>query len=337
MLRNLCRAAAFAVSFVFVASLALAQVSVTQVTPNSSTTGLDVTIDGTGFDTAKPSVSLTTSGSSKKYTLKVKTFSSTQIVATVGTVVAGTFDVNVKVKTNIGSLASGLTIATPSFTNMSPTTAAPKDTVTITGDFFGTKKGKILVNGKSAKVLTWSNTQITFEMPKLASGSYAVVIDNKIGQAQAGSITSNVPPAPISGADRLEVTANGAKIKTTGVFLNGTHSTATHLNIIVGANPGAQGKNVQMSFVYDLTNGTVPTTYNTGQGSVLIQFTDVNGGNASTWLSALGGTYKVTITGRTANSIEGTFEASNMPKGQGPGAATMNLVGGVFKTKLQVQ
>lgn len=316
--------------------MALAQVSVSNVTPSTSTTGLDVTIDGTGF-ASKPTVTLTTSGSTKKYTLKVKTFTATQIVATVGTVVQGTFDVNVKVKTNSGSKAGALTIANPDATNMNPTTAAPKDVITITGNFFGATKGKVNVNGKSAKVLTWSNTQITFEMPKLPAGQYTVVVVNKIGQSTAGNVTSTVPPAPVGGPDRLEVSANGAKVKTTGVFLNGTHQTLTDLTIIVGASPGAQGKNCQLSFVYDITTGAVPTTYTTGQGSVLIQFTDVNGGNASTWLSALGGTYTVTITGRTANSIEGTFEASLPKGGSGPGAATMQLTGGVFKTKLLVQ
>lgn len=278
-----------------VAPTAAAQVAVNSVTPGSATTGHDITIDGSGF-TIKPTVFLKVNGSSspKKYTLKVKSFTSTQIVATVGTVIAGNFDVNVKVKTDTGVLPNGLAIVGPSVSNMTPTSAASGDLVTIDGTFLGTKKSKVLVNGKPASVVSWSDTQITFKMPKLAAGSYPVVVDNKIGQANAGNIASNAPPPKFS-KESFTMTANGAAFKSNTNVITGTHATLTHLTVVNGAVPGINGKSIQISFVYDL-NGPFPKTFTQNDSGIVMSYTEVNGGSPVTYLSALpGSTYTITI------------------------------------------
>ncbi|MBI3818411.1 MAG: IPT/TIG domain-containing protein [Planctomycetes bacterium] len=333
MPNSLLRIAAFTLFFVTFVAFANAQVAINSVVPPQATTGQDITITGSGF-ASKPTVALVTTGSSKKYTLKVKSFTATQIVATLQTVAKGTFDVSVKVKKDSTTASAALTVPDPGVTDFTPTTAAPKDTVTINGDFFGSKKGKVLVNGKSAKVLTWTNIQITFVMPKLAAGSYAVVVDNKIGQAQAGNITCNVPPAPIGGPDRIEATANGTPLVVKGSFLAGTFEVATSQVFLNGQTFGMTGISIDFSFSYDLTNGTVPTVYNTGQGGATINYIETDNGNPNGWTSGLANTtYKITITGKTANSIEGTWEAV-LPKSFGPGPDTNTITNGVFKSKL---
>jgi hypothetical protein len=63
-----------------------------------------------------------------------------------------------------------------------------EDQITITGSFFGTKKGKIFLIdafGKRRKCQVakkdWTMNAITFKRPKGLSGVYDILVKNKIG------------------------------------------------------------------------------------------------------------------------------------------------------------
>ena len=76
-----------------------------------------------------------------------------------------------------------------------------EEPITINGNFFGTKKGKVyleyLGKNKSCKVTDWSMTSITFLVPKkLAQGNYPLNITNKIGGIYGVGFTID-PPSPL--------------------------------------------------------------------------------------------------------------------------------------------
>lgn len=79
---------------------------------------------------------------------------------------------------------------------------SPGTPITITGRFFGIKKGKVYledpVSGqkKACRVTEWSmdptngESRLTFVVPKLTSGDYTLKVANKVGQAQTTSTFS---------------------------------------------------------------------------------------------------------------------------------------------------
>jgi uncharacterized repeat protein (TIGR02543 family) len=75
---------------------------------------------------------------------------------------------------------------------------ASGDPITINGNFFGTKKGKVyleyLGKNKNCKVTDWNMTSIIFLVPKkLAEGKYPLNITNKIGTAGVVGFTIDSP------------------------------------------------------------------------------------------------------------------------------------------------
>jgi len=79
------------------------------------------------------------------------------------------------------SAAGGPLVATagavvPLITPGQSATAAVGTPATLAGTDFGTKTGKVFVGGKNAKVVTWTDTAITFVVPKTIPNG-AVVVD----------------------------------------------------------------------------------------------------------------------------------------------------------------
>jgi YVTN family beta-propeller protein len=75
---------------------------------------------------------------------------------------------------------------------------ASGDPITINGNFFGTKKGKVyleyLGKNKNCKVTGWNMTSITFLVPKkLVEGKYPLNITNKIGTVGVVGFTIDSP------------------------------------------------------------------------------------------------------------------------------------------------
>jgi len=65
--------------------------------------------------------------------------------------------------------------AVPHITPGQTATVAVMASATLTGVDFGTKAGKVLVAGKKAKVTAWTDTSITFVVPKTVPNGPAVV------------------------------------------------------------------------------------------------------------------------------------------------------------------
>jgi len=75
------------------------------------------------------------------------------------------------------------------------------DQVTMVGRFFGTKKGKVLIGGKSCKVVSWTmnertgHSEVVFVVPKgLAKGAKDLTVTNKVGTTtKPGGFTIDAP------------------------------------------------------------------------------------------------------------------------------------------------
>ena len=88
------------------------------------------------------------------------------------------------------------TIMAPEITLVNPTAAGVGAPITISGNYFGAKKGKVYLeaNGKikNCKVTSWTmnqtdgTSQIAFVVPKLDPGNYQLYVSNKVGTTTPG-------------------------------------------------------------------------------------------------------------------------------------------------------
>ncbi len=175
--------------------------------------GTTITINGSDFGVAKPKVQLFDSVTNKKYALKVATFSDSQITATISKAVSGEFSLQVIVKGAAAPAETPMTIRAPLVTSLSVASAGPNAPFSILGDFFGTKKGKIRVNGQNAKIVSWAMNEIQLLMPKkLPNGFWTIAVDNKVG-VDDGATIQVVGSTVKIGKATLNAYINGTKLK----------------------------------------------------------------------------------------------------------------------------
>ena len=83
---------------------------------------------------------------------------------------------------------NGFAVKTPEIDSVNPTSGSTGDKITINGFFFGTKKGKVALGGKSCKVSSWTmdsatgESEIEFVVPKrLTPGANELKVTNGVG------------------------------------------------------------------------------------------------------------------------------------------------------------
>ncbi len=80
------------------------------------------------------------------------------------------------------TISGAFTMMAPDIGTVSPDTGAEGTPITISGSYFGSKKGKVYLGEKKCKVSSWSMNTITFFVPKkMPSDSYNITVTNKIG------------------------------------------------------------------------------------------------------------------------------------------------------------
>ena len=176
--------------------------------------GSQLTISGSGFGgltgAAKPKVFLVDPKvPKKKFALKVLSFSDDTIVAEVKKAKVSALDLTVQPKgKGLAALVAAGAIdgAAPGFSK--PAAAGPGDEVTLVPLVsFGSKKGKVRVDGKGTKVLSWSAEGIVFKAPtKLFDGLFTLEVVNKLGSGQSDegpwSFEMAGSPIDVGGFDR---------------------------------------------------------------------------------------------------------------------------------------
>lgn len=80
------------------------------------------------------------------------------------------------------TLTKAFTMMEPVITSVDPGTGTEGIAITIRGNYFSTKKGKVYLGEKKCKVLSWGMDKITFTVPKkMTPGPYDVTVTNKVG------------------------------------------------------------------------------------------------------------------------------------------------------------
>lgn len=87
--------------------------------------------------------------------------------------------------TRIPFTFAGMSIELPSVATVTPTSAAPGTAVTIDGDWFGSKKGRVTFGGRRGKVTSWTDTRIDVLVPSdLPPGGVYLLVENRAGASE---------------------------------------------------------------------------------------------------------------------------------------------------------
>jgi len=330
--RLACLAGAFAL-----AGPAFSQ-TVSQVTPTAAAVGSTLTIDGTGFGTAKPKVQLVDGATGKKYSLKVVDSTDTKIHATITKAVEGHLQLQVLVKGAAAPANSpaNISIERPLVTSLSTSSAEPNAPLTVFGDFFGIKPGTVLINGQKAKVVSWVMNEIHLLMPKkLPNGFFKLAVDNKLGVDDDATIHVTGSALKLGKAG-LKMTLDGvsfpAKFTPSG-------STPT-LHVIGGSNGSNPAKLVLIKFPYDATVQDPQVTIPVDPAFALFfTFTQTSKFNiknpmdpnntASTWF-AQPGSFTFTVVSESGGQIQADFDGTLVRQAGSVGNPTIHAKGSVI-------
>jgi len=282
--------------------------------PINAAVGTTLTISGSGFGVAKPKVQLFDSVNNKKYSMKVVTFSDTEITATITKAIVADLTLQVIVK-GVALPIEGpvaIQIERPLVTSLSTSEASPDEEFTIFGDFFGIKKGKLRIGTQNAKVLSWTMNEIHALMPKkLYNGQFDVAVDSKIGVDDDATIEVINSTVKIGKATlNLFVDGSALKLKyTPGV------SVAGHI-VLVGVAATNPSKNIQFTIPFDAVNESAPKTITSGITFLInyIETGKISGPMippVATWTaSGVGtGTPQVNITASSGGQVAGTVDS----------------------------
>jgi hypothetical protein len=157
------------------------------------TIGTQFTITGSGFGTKKGRVLI--GGVPTK--IAGNGWSPGSITCTVKKAPpAGAHDVEIRQsKADTITLPDAFVVQPPQIDYLDYDSGVPGELITISGDFFGTKKGKVYLADplsdmkKKCKVTDWEMETVTFVVPKTSKrfpeGTYGLEVENKVGTAQA--------------------------------------------------------------------------------------------------------------------------------------------------------
>lgn len=104
---------------------------------------------------------------------------------------AGPYDLRIRPKGQKTPFSlAGMVIELPSVSSVSPPAAARRAEVTIEGEFFGVKKGRVRIDGRPAKVLSWTDTAIRVRVPDTqTTGLVFLDVMNQAGPAPRSTFT----------------------------------------------------------------------------------------------------------------------------------------------------
>lgn len=154
------------------------------VNPSEGTIGREITITGSGFGARKGKVLVGT------VALKILEWTGSSIRCQLTRALSpGPYDVTIRPKgVSAIVLEDGFTVKVPEIESVEPTSGLAGDEITINGLFFGTKKPKVTLGGKSCKVLSWTKdpttgeSEIDFVVPKrLTLGGNELKVANGVG------------------------------------------------------------------------------------------------------------------------------------------------------------
>jgi hypothetical protein len=200
--------------------------------PDLVSVGTNVLITGNGFDGGKrPKVFADRAGEQKRVIFQVLSWSPTTIVALVKKVPSSKTDPaagkgwNLRIQPrgpSAGELISAGTITTvaPRVLSVVPASGSPGDEVTVLVQDTGSKKPKVLVNGRKAKVLDVSVAgaegavdvkQFVVRLPNTHNGFFAVQVENALGHNPSNQLVEITGSSRKWPGNRILSTVDGLK------------------------------------------------------------------------------------------------------------------------------
>lgn len=159
----------------------------------------------------------------------------------------------------------------PAVGSIGPTVAQPGVRVTLAGQNFGSSAGSVSINGTSATITSWSNSQVTFTVPSVANGVYQVQLANSSGTKantiQFTVLTAKLIPVtftvdnatPTNTGDYIFVTGNTVELGQWGTTFDtaiGPMLDPNYPNWFLNVSLPA-GQTVQFKFIKIAANGAV--------------------------------------------------------------------------------
>jgi hypothetical protein len=308
---------------------------ITFVSPGEGTLGTVLTIDGAGFGTKKPIVKLVDTLTGKSTPLAISEWSDTHVVGKLkkGTP-AGARDVTLKpkIKGGLVFVAPGaFTVQAPQPQSVDPAVAGPKEAVTVSGQHFGSKKGKLFIAGKPAKLTAWSDGAIGALVPKKAAGGVVDVrVVNPMGETTLAAGLLVLGAGGMSGPDLLSVTVGGQAYATTGA--PAVLALQADGQLVLGGSFGV-GPSLQIVLPVDVAGLAVPLAVaGDPAGSVAWrQGAPLVDPAASLWSTAgEGDAYEVKLLALQSGRLVGTFHGTLQRTQGGASPATLELSAGLF-------
>ncbi len=152
--------------------------------PDKGTIGTEMAITGFGFGTTKGKVLI------GNVAPKILEWTDSSIrCQLVKPPPLGTYNVTIQPKAASPIvMENAFTITAPEIDSVEPSSGSANEQITVTGFYFGTKKGKVLLEGKNCKVANWmmapstGESEIQFIVPKgISSGVHEMQVINGMG------------------------------------------------------------------------------------------------------------------------------------------------------------
>jgi photosystem II stability/assembly factor-like uncharacterized protein len=158
------------------------------INPGEGTIGTEITLQGRGLGLRKGKVSVGNTAT------KVLEWTDTSVRALLSKPLpTDTYNVTVQPKGRPPIvLDNAFTVKNPDVEGVTPPHGSVNDTITVTGRYFGSKKGKVTLDGRKCKVLGWTmnstggGSEIRFTVPRgLIAGSHELKVTNGVGSDTA--------------------------------------------------------------------------------------------------------------------------------------------------------
>jgi RHS repeat-associated protein len=193
--------------------------------------------------------------------------------------------------------AAGLVSNGPLFTVLSPVVAAvtppsaePQTSVTITGTSFGPAPGTVTINGQTVSIINWSDTSISVVVPASAT-SGNLVVSNRGLQSPGVNFTVQLPAITSLNPGAADL---GALITINGTYFGVSRGSVT-FNGLAATVASWSDSRIQARVPYGATSGSVVVTSTAGRASNAVGF-GVTDDLAVTFFSPASGPVGTTVT-----------------------------------------
>ena len=169
--------------------------SISDTSPAEGTIGTVLTINGSGFRTKKGKVLI------GGMAAKIASWTDTTITAVIKKALPpGVYDLVLQPKEPKGAapitLPDAFTIMAPDITSVVPNSGGEGVVISISGNYFGSKKGKVFVGDQKCKVTSWTMDPVTGESAisfvvhkKIGAATYLLEVENKVARSLSFGFT----------------------------------------------------------------------------------------------------------------------------------------------------